>query len=68
MAEEGQFPEAHLFNSPFLSAPVDRIRDITTRISDNLHIANFPGGCRAPLALKNNGNLTVIAFFAIIFI
>lgn len=50
MAEEGHFLEAHLFNPPFVSAPVDGIRD--KKVKRGLHIATTPGGCRAGLGAQ----------------
>ena len=36
IAEEGQFLEARLFNPPFFSAPVDRIR--SKKVKRGLHV------------------------------
>lgn len=65
MGEEGQFLEAHLFNPPFLSAPVDRIKD--KKVKRGLHIASTVVAAGLALALKDKRSLTEShnAFFAL---
>lgn len=65
MGEEGLFLEAHLFNPPFVSAPVDRIRD--KKVKRGLHIASSLVAAGLALALKDKHSLTEShnAFFAL---
>lgn len=65
MGEEGQFLVAHLFNPPFLSAPVDRIKD--KKVKRGLHIAGTVVAAGLALALKDKRSLTEShnAFFAL---
>jgi len=51
IAEEGQFLEAHLFNPPFFSAPVDRIR--SKKVKRGLHVTRNLVAAGLAVALKD---------------
>lgn len=65
IAEEGQFLEAHLFNPPFISAPVNRISN--DKVKHGLHIARslVAAGLAAALKDKHSRIESQNAFFAL---
>jgi hypothetical protein len=65
IAEEGQFLEAHLFNPPFFSAPVDRISN--DKVKRGLHVARslVAAGLAAALKDKHSRIESQNAFFAL---
>lgn len=50
MAEEGRFLEDHIFNLPFVLAPMDKIREKKGQVQSPHR--NHPSGCRAELGIQ----------------